>query len=434
MRSQTINAAAVLAALFVSLNVHAQSSDSHVGQTEALQHCQSSGASKSGSTEQWNVAFKQCTRTGNSYREDCDGWQNPGTTNTYYGTTNCSWLAAQIGNPGTVAWHNFTVLEPCAESEEHLQFFEELEPPSTCVDNCEFEATTGSCTDNPQADGYWCYFDMQPTGNSCTDPPPEQPENCVLNEITGVVSCDCSVDPDAWYCGDPEPEEDDFPPNCIENHSTGVLICTPWPEHDAPEEPGDVPENCYVSGTVMYCPPGVNPTPAPPVDTGPPGSPTNPGTDGGEDGVPGPAGPETPCTGSECDQENWTASTQNSCDDDPPACNGNAIHCAVLKQIWMSSCLVMNTGNLAAPWDDDPDWGRDPRSIEGGLTTFQASDFVGNHVSANGTCPAPIVVDAIGIAIEIDFQALCDWAGIIRIFVIIAAWLSAGWLYVRAFM
>ncbi|KAA9131967.1 hypothetical protein F3N42_07275 [Marinihelvus fidelis] len=281
---------------------------------------------------------------------------------------------------------------------------------------------------------------MDNPGGECTGDSDKEdlPENCAYNTESGAISCDCSEgnegSPACYQDEGPDPEEPPLPPNCIEVGDTRV--CEDWPQHPAPPPEEDPPPGCYVTtGGVMYCPPGQdpnNPTPDPqnPIDTGDPGSSDGPGDSSDGPGTPGEDGPEESCTpGVDCPAER-TAETKGGCDDGPPTCSGDPINCAILIQNWKTSCGALDTGDNSPPWEDDPDWGRDLKSEATELTTYEMIDDSG---MGGGSCPANRTVAVMNISFELNMEGMCDLAAILKVFVIIAAWIQAAYLLTRAF-
>lgn len=168
------------------------------------------------------------------------------------------WQNCYINADGGRRYSSWPTGQNCSDQPEGQDHFNTQEPAATCINGCEFEATTGSCETRNNVD--MCVFETSPSGEVCSAPNPTDPDglpdNCIRNESTGQVSCDCSVDPTQAWCQDPN--NPDPPDNCITNVETGVRVC-------AIPDPGD--------GT--------------PGDSGQPGTPGNPGSggDGGDGGT-----------------------------------------------------------------------------------------------------------------------------------------------------
>lgn len=150
----------------------------------------------------------------------------------------------------------------------------------------------------------------------------------------------------------------------------------------------------------------------------------------GDDGVPAncdPAVDPDGCMGAQ------SASTSSDCKS-APACSGNIIQCAVLKQSWKAMCAIQDLGGESAPWKPggDADYGRDLASADE-RTEIDLSAGVDSAGFAGGSCPADIVVDVLGLSLTIQTQPICDVAGVVRFFVIISSLLWAGAFVVRAF-
>lgn len=249
----------------------------------------------------------------------------------------------------------------------------------------------GSCLGQVEFTGELCEPGDPPTGSgSDSDGDGEDddaPAGCTLNN--GVLTCDCNANPSASFCNFDEEDT----PNCTTNPDGSVT--------------------CVAGGD-----------PEDPADEGDPNNPQNPGT--GDDG----GGSDDSGSGSgESDSEGGSATSSGDCTIQP-TCTGSADQCATLVQVWRSVCELTDTDGQKAPWEDDPDYGRDLKSeaelvnVEGQL---DASGIGG------GQCPANPSVSVLGTDIELDISMMCDVAGIIRVFVILMGWLTAAFIVYRAF-
>jgi hypothetical protein len=157
-----------------------------------------------------------------------------------------------------------------------------------------------------------------------------------------------------------------------------------------------------------------------------------------------------------------SGSGSGSCDVQP-SCSGDPVQCAILYQEWASMCY--DGGEFSNPGDcelafecegdvllceairqeraqfcalfgesyDDPtdnvDWDRDlveeaePVDVEGMLD----SSGVGG-----GSCPANEDISVMGVSFTLNLDAICSVLDIVRIFVILAGWLSAAYILYRA--
>lgn len=375
----------------------------------------------------------------NGYTYKCD-WR-------FGNTWDCHKLGTYIiGCPenqwGDPSHRQFITSTMCVARNPGQQFYDVAEPTTECIDGCEMEATTCSCN----GDVTLCLCNVEPNGNYCypeddpgyQQPSDDVPENCVRNDETGQVSCDCSVTPEAAYCQVPDPDNppDPLPDGCTID-ANGNVICV---EGNPPPDPP--------------------PDPPPPQDGGGPGEDGQPGGDDpapGESCVPGdpncynPGGGiceegDTDCTvsdspaGGEGEIETCDPATQN-CEgqgsaqstgqcDAPPVCDGDAIQCAILTQQWRNYCNMIDLKGEKPPWEEDADYGRD---LADEATDIDISNQIDQTGFAGGSCPADINVTAFGSSFNIEFGPICDIAAVVRVFVILISLLWAGPYIVRSF-
>jgi hypothetical protein len=109
-------------------------------------------------------------------------------------------------------------------------------------------------------------------------------------------------------------------------------------------------------------------------------------------------------------------------------CTGDVIQCESLRQQRAQFCMLFG-GEYSDP-RNDADWNRDlleeaePVDVEGMLD----SSGIGG-----GSCPANETVSVMGTSFELDVSALCTVLDIVRLFVILAGWVSAAYILYRAF-
>ena len=336
-------------------------------------------------------------------------------------------------SPGVDPYHRWTTPHQCTAGETYEVVSNSPEPANWCDGGCIFEATTGSY-DSETGLGI---FIAENTGAVCPfDDPgldePELPQNCVRNEATGAIACDCSVTPEAAYCQvPPSNPPNDVPPNCI--FSNGVYTCGPLPDSD-PDLPSEGP--------------GSDPNPIDDTsdtgdnaDTGD-GDPDTPG-----DGVGG--DPDDSVGTGDGDSDNdgdrdvdcnplsnpdcpfaTSASSTGSCDS-PPSCSGDPVACSILRQEWTAMCYPFTDNGSSIPAE----------YLEG-LNGIQLGDFFeGNTQEIDmsstqldesgwlgaGACPAPETVTLpfpLG-TFSVDYTPFCSVAEWLSYLVMFMAYFAA---------
>lgn len=222
-------------------------------------------------------------------------------------------------NAGSPSQNLFSYIETCDQQPVQQQIFTSQEPDPICQNGCEYEATTGTCNSSA------CLFNTEPTGQACGEPPdypPSLPDNCIRNEETGAVACDCSVDPDQAWCQSPPGD----PPanNCATNEETGVTSCYE-PDPPVPPTPTDGSDGQYNGGN---------------DGSGGDGDPDTPDADGEGDGDVDDDGDRdidcNPESNADC-QRTGNASASALCSA-PTTCVGDPAQCATLRQVYNLMC------------------------------------------------------------------------------------------------
>lgn len=394
MRSHVCKIAGLIAlAYLLSMlpgKVHALNTvpDNHQYNTDAYDHCmEASQACIADLTNPQNYTAECQTTT-------CTGG---GTNKCFAAVAERNWVPGSYeqctgshGDP-LKKFHIWTEVEPqCPEAGTewaYLLWYDEGQSEICLPPGCALSQVAGvqNCLPDGSCIGRWAF-----TGSNCTqgsgNEPNEEPEGCVWQNNS--ITCDCNENPTSSICNIDDTQE----PNCTTNPD-GSVTCIPVNDPD------------------------------PPNDEGPPGNDQQPGNGDGEGEE-----DEGGCTGSGCDDENQLGSSSDTCDV-PPTCTGQAIQCAMLKQQWKSICWLGDVKDNPPPWDDDPDWGRDLKA-EAELVNVGAEIQAG---SPSGTCPENPSFTVFGETIEIDISMACSLAGIIRVFVLLGAWLTAGFIVARSF-
>lgn len=100
-----------------------------------------------------------------------------------------------------------------------------------------------------------------------------------------------------------------------------------------------------------------------------------------------------------------------------PSCKGDPIQCAMLTQQWEARCFSESIGDLteADVAGSSDVTGNDPSGLDLGdtdLTTVLNGIY--DTPGAAGSCPSPQQINVAGLALDIPYTAMCDFAGLIR--------------------
>lgn len=139
-------------------------------------------------------------------------------------------------------------------------------------------------------------------------------------------------------------------------------------------------------------------------------------------------------------EDEETAGTASGGEDcvTPPACEGDAIQCAILKAQWLDRCdwdvpqseidsvmdaIIFNRGAAG-------DGGFGSGSTEG--ETVDVSTLDASGYGSAGACPQPLGITVMGANISLDiWTGACDMAVTFAPFVMLMGYLMAGLLFVR---
>ena len=357
------------------------------------------------------------------------------------------------GNPGHTTFFEWTTATSCSAQPEGQNYFSTQEPEKQCVNGCEYEATTGSCATGQN--GTSCLFETSPTGSVCDAPnsndEDDLPVNCIRNEDTGQVSCDCSVDPTQTWCQIPEDPEAD---NCITNHELGITVCYTDSGTDSPSPPDrqdpDNPPDPKDSG-------GTTTTPNDPKEgeDDPSNRECNPASDAdcewtGSANASARCGTVPHCSGDpvQCalllqsyntmcavmtaneNKGKGTASSSGSCETQPP-CTADAGICTLIVQVWKSECRMWKDDGKAF----DPNEGvgeQEPGVFDGEEFTETIDVSEGGGIKTNdgwwgtASCPAPSPVETSAGLFAIDYSVFCDAAHWLSFFVMFMASMTSA--------
>mgnify|MGYP000322833354 CR=1 FL=1 len=348
--------------------------------------------------------------------------------------------------PGTDAYHQYPGGTECSTADNLYGTYNQG-TTTQCAIGCEFEQASGAhtCVNGT------CIGDWQPTGDTCSytggiNPP----EGCTASG-DGTIVCDCDANPTAPFCpGGSNPGGD----NCISGEAGYTCYDDPnnIPVQDPTNQAPDLPDQ------------NPDPTPeTPPTGDGDPDTPDGPGSGTGDGDTDEDGERDIDCDPQSNPDCSFTGSGTGSGDCEvQPTCDGDPVQCAILYQEWASMCY--DGGSFTNPLDcqaplecegdvlkceiirqerqqycdafvgdgsadvdvfDDEDFGRDLKT-EGDVidlpTEFDQSGF------GAGSCPAPLPFNAFGSSFSISLQPFCDFAGLIRALVILAALISAAFI------
>jgi hypothetical protein len=349
----------------------------------------------------------------------------------------CQSWPVNSGAPDICVW---TQDHQCTVGESYEVVANTPEPANWCDGGCIFEATTGSYD---EASGLGIFV-AENTGTVCPfeDPgldEPDLPVNCVRNESTGAISCDCSVNPNAAYCQVPPDNPDaPVPPNCVRNETTGVVSCAP-PNDPFPNDPSG-PDD---------------PNPPPPFP--------DPGDDQGDNEGDGDGDPNTPGDGDGGDPDDsegtgdgdtnddgerdvdcnplsnpdcpfrGSGSSSDSCDT-APTCTGDPVQCTIVKQIWQSNCLMLQPGEIPSELTNELTEVKDGQFLEGRNDETNFADgiqFDDSGYLGSGSCPATESVNLGFLGnFVVDYVPFCYAAETIGYLIMI----MASFVSVRIFL
>ena len=301
--------------------------------------------------------------------------------------------------------------QACADQPDMNIFTDNPSPASLCQDGCTYNQTGGvevcSVTNN------WCLTPYAADGNDCAvGSGASAPDGCsIVNE---VVVCDCVQNPAAPFCPGGSNDDDATDNGDGTSSAPGDDGSDPDPGGPGGGDPGgDAPGSCSAGDPDCF-------------DSG--GGVCDAGETCTTGGV-GDGGDETcdPLT-QNCEGEG-TAGTAGSCANEP-SCDGDAIQCAILVQSWKNTCLTLDLAGEKPPWEGDSDYGRD---LADEATSVDISTGLDDGGFAAGSCPSDISIPVFATSISIEFQPLCDLAGVIRLFVILFTLMWAGPYVIRAF-
>jgi hypothetical protein len=103
----------------------------------------------------------------------------------------------------------------------------------------------------------------------------------------------------------------------------------------------------------------------------------------------------------------------------PPACEGDAVDCALLNQTWLNNCKGLDP---VGPGDIP-----DKDSLTPVSKTLPTLDSGGSGASS-GSCPAAQTFVIQGTTMTLSYRFICDYAEAIKYLVIALAWLGAGFI------
>ena len=445
-----INRILIIAALaFISMDAKAQFiSPDFDTQGEAFVACQAGAAH---STE-WQA---QSTGYTHSCILDGTGWY----LCVQDGTGNSVGCPRDHNDGGGGYAYRWVTGEWCSAQPNGSQIYDSQEPAVDCVNGCQYEATTGSCME----DGL-CLFNVEPNGGVCNQQPTNEPDedlptNCIRNNDTGAVACDCGVDPNqAWCQVPPDNPPDPLPPNCISGEF--AFICT-QPGSDPPGDGGG-------SSTGGGDPNddtdhGGGQTPG----DGDPDTPSGPGTGTGD--VDGDGDRDIDCnpfSNPDCAFQG-SAQSKGNCAG-PPSCTGDPVQCAQLVQIWQLMCYgedkddentsssVTGIGSCSAPPECDgdavmcaivlSDWhsqcvdlgeeyeledlaeGTNPLDTANDEIIDLSTELDSSGFLGGGSCPPDLQMNLLGHSIEVDMQPFCDIGSVLAVLVLVGAGMRSAWI------
>ena len=460
----------VLFLLFGSFHARASNLVTYQTQSEAFQGCQAHQASVDG----YQHLTSRILHAAGCLEVTSSKWYESQCTDTTIATgvvnDNPSRCSNKSNIGGVPSFHQWIEDHQCTAGETSEIITNVNEPANWCDDGCVYEATTGSCD---ETSGF-CLFNSEKTGDTCpftaADPPhpPEEedvPENCVRNESTGAISCNCGTGQNepAW-CDNPPPDPNDpdpnVPPNCV--LIGGTLTCSP-PPNPTPDPPPipDIDEDAPDP-----LPPSPNPAPTNPPGDNDPDTPDNPGDgDGDTDGDGDRDVDCNPLSNSDCGFAGSATGVPNC--DAAPSCSGDPVACANLYQTWAAMCYddgdVTNPGDCQLEFQcsgdvllcesirqqrtqfclsfvgdgtldtnvfDDDDFGQTVFDTAERVDIPTSLDYSG--FAGSGSCPAPRQVNLGFISVNVPFDFMCDLALTARPFVLISAGIWALFIVVRA--
>jgi len=149
----------------------------------------------------------------------------------------------------------------------------------------------------------------------------------------------------------------------------------------------------------------------------------DPGTGSGTGGS-GTVGPG----GDAVDPNEGSASGGVTCDSEP-ACSGDPIQCAILKQQWRTRCVETPTEAEALGAIEATEGEIDGTSLQAGevdVTTLNATGTL------SGSCPVPLSISVMGQNLSLDiWSAACDMAVLFAPFVMAMGYFLSAMLFIK---
>lgn len=133
-----------------------------------------------------------------------------------------------------------------------------------------------------------------------------------------------------------------------------------------------------------------------------------------------------------------TVTGNNQCDRSP-SCTGNAIQCAQLFNTWKQKCIAQqDSPSYYCLNNPSSIWCQQPSDITNDVLGDDQEINVGSIeievLPQNNSCPAPLAVNTIiAGTISIDLTPMCDMAGYIKPIILVLAWLSASFIFIKGF-
>lgn len=116
-----------------------------------------------------------------------------------------------------------------------------------------------------------------------------------------------------------------------------------------------------------------------------------------------------------------------------PRCSGDAIQCSILYQVWKGRCEAEKESEEDTVTEASVQSGNEPGQLFSDVDLTNDIDGFLNQTGIAGTCPAPETLILMGTTVEVPYTAFCDFATLVRPFVVFLFGFIGFRIVMRAF-